>query len=194
MRGGDVDIEYADGRVRPLAAERWTRPIPGDEEVLARCAAPTLDVGSGPGRLTAALARRGVAALGVDISPVAVALTRRAGGTALCASVFEPLPRTGHWAVALLADGNIGIGGDPAALLLRLRELVRPGGTVIAELAPPGSPAAVHRVRLRSGGQAAEWFPWATVPADGAGVLARRCGFPSADHWDEAGRWFVALS
>ncbi|MEO3813113.1 class I SAM-dependent methyltransferase [Sphaerisporangium sp. B11E5] len=192
--GRDVDVEYAGGEIRPLAAERWSRPIEGDEGMLARCAGPTLDVGSGPGRLTAALARRGVPVLGVDISPLAVALTRRAGGPALCGSVFGPLPGTGRWAVALLADGNIGIGGDPAALLLRLRELVRPGGTVIAELAPPGSPGGVHRVRLRHGGRAGDWFPWATVPADGVAPLARRCGFRSTDHWDEAGRWFAALS
>ncbi|MFD1116454.1 class I SAM-dependent methyltransferase [Sphaerisporangium aureirubrum] len=192
--GGDVDVEHSDGQVRPLAAERWSRPIKGDEGLLARCGGPTLDVGSGPGRLTAALARMGVPVLGIDITPLAVALTRRAGAPALRRSVFEWLPGTGRWAVALLADGNIGIGGDPAALLRRLRELVRPGGAVIAELAPPGSPSGVEWVRLRRGGQVADWFPWATVSVDGIGPLARGCGFPSTDQWNEAGRWFATLT
>lgn len=194
LMGGDVDVEYSDGRVRPLAAERWLRPIEGDGELLARCGGPTLDVGSGPGRLTAALARMGVPVLGIDITPLAVTLTRRAGAPALRRSVFERLPGTGRWAVALLADGNIGIGGDPDALLRRLRELVRPGGAVIAELAPPGSPSMVEWVRLRRGGQAADWFPWATVSADDIGPLARSCGFPFADQWNEAGRWFATLT
>jgi hypothetical protein len=65
---------------------------------------------------------------------------------------------------------------------------------VIAELAPPGVSSGVERVRLRRGGRAAGWFDWATVSADGIGPLARRCGFPSADHWNEAGRWFAALT
>ena len=194
LRGEDVDVEYADGRVFPLAAERWTRPIAGDLELLAKCDGPTLDVGSGPGRLTVALARRGVPVLGIDLTPLAVLLTRRAGGSALCGNVFDPLPGTGRWAVALLADGNIGIGGDPEALLRRLRELVRPGGSVIAELAPPGTPSRVERVRLRRGARSADWFAWATVSADDIAPLARRCGFPSADHWTEAGRWFATLT
>ncbi|MFC7382332.1 methyltransferase domain-containing protein [Sphaerisporangium rhizosphaerae] len=194
LQGGDVDVEYSDGKVRPLAAGRWLRPIDGDRGLLDRCDGPTLDVGSGPGRLTTALAHRGVPVLGIDIAPLAVALTRRAGGAALCRNVFEPLPGTGRWAVALLADGNIGIGGDPGALLLRLRELVRPGGAVIAELAPPGTPTAVDRVRLRHGGRVADWFTWATVCADDIGPLARRSGFPSAEHWTEAGRWFATLT
>ncbi|MFJ2034054.1 methyltransferase domain-containing protein [Streptosporangium sp. NPDC087985] len=189
-----MDIEYSDGRMRPLAAERWFGPIEGDCRLLARCDGPTLDVGSGPGRLTVALKRMGVPALGIDINPLAVRLTRRAGGLALRRSVFDPLPLTGRWSQALLADGNIGIGGDPAALLLRLRELVRPGGTVIAELAEPGSPSRVEQVRLRRGERAGEWFAWATVSANDIGPIARRCGFPSADHWNEAGRCFATLS
>ncbi|WP_329080996.1 MULTISPECIES: methyltransferase domain-containing protein [unclassified Streptosporangium] len=189
-----MHIEYADGRVRPLASERWLRPIEGDEHILARCGGPTLDVGSGPGRLTVALTRMGVPALGIDVTPLAVSLTRRAGGLALRGSVFDPLPGTGRWSEALLADGNIGIGGDPKALLRRLRELLRPGGAVIAELSPPGSRSMVERVRLRQDERAEEWFAWATVSADDIGSLARRCGFPAAERWEGAGRWFAALS
>jgi SAM-dependent methyltransferase len=194
LKGGTVDVEYSDGRVTPLAADRWLRPIEGDESLLARCDGPTLDVGSGPGRLTVALARRGVPVLGIDVTPLAVRLTRRAGGPALCRSVFDPLPRTGGWSEALLADGNIGIGGDPVALLRRLRELVRAGGMVIAELGPPGSPSRVERVRLRRNERVADWFAWATVSVDDIGPLARRCGFPRTYHWNEARRWFAALS
>ncbi|MEV4073225.1 methyltransferase domain-containing protein [Nonomuraea fuscirosea] len=194
LRGGHVEVEYADGRVRPLAAERWLRPIEGDEDVLARCGGPTLDVGSGPGRLTVALTRRGVPALGIDVTPLAVELTRRAGGPALLRCVFDPLPGTGRWAEALLTDGNIGIGGDPVALLRRLRQLVRPGGTVIAEVRPPGSKSTVDRVRLRHDGRTGGWFAWATVSADDIAPLATRCGFPTAERWNTAKRWFAALS
>ncbi|MEV6039317.1 methyltransferase domain-containing protein [Nonomuraea sp. NPDC052116] len=180
--------------MRPLSAERWLRYNEGDEHILARCCGPTLDVGSGPGRLTVALTRMGVPALGIDITPLAVELTRRAGGLALRRCVFEPLPGTGRWAEALLVDGNIGIGGDPAALLRRLRELVRSGGTVIAELSPPGVQSGVHTVRLRQAGRTGDWFTWATVAIDDIAPLAGRSGFPTVEHWNAAGRWFASLS
>ena len=51
--------------------------------------------------------------LGVDISRTAVARVRQAGASALHRSVFDPLPGQGRWGTALLADGNIGIGGLP---------------------------------------------------------------------------------
>ena len=41
----------------------------------------------------------------------------RRGGAALRRDVFAPLPGEGRWYTALLADGNVGIGGDPVALL-----------------------------------------------------------------------------
>jgi SAM-dependent methyltransferase len=194
LNGESVDIEYADGRMRPLSAERWLRYNEGDEHILARCGGPTLDVGSGPGRLTVALTRMGIPALGIDITPLAVELTRRAGGLALRRCIFEPLPGTGRWAEALLVDGNIGIGGDPAALLRRLRELVRPGGKVIAELSPPGSQGGVHTVRLRQAGRTGDWFTWATVSIDDIAPLAGRSGFSTVERWNTAGRWFASLS
>jgi SAM-dependent methyltransferase len=193
LAGAPVELEHVDGSVRPLEPDRWRRPIDGDEAMLTRCTGPTLDIGSGPGRLTVALARRGVPVLGIDVTPRAVRLTRRSGGPALCRDVFGRVPGRGRWATALLADGNIGIGGDPAALLRRVRELVRPGGEAVVEVEPPGTPSQVDRVRLRGAGEAGEWFGWARVSAADITRVARACGFPVTDHLQEAGRWFAAL-
>lgn len=194
LRGGDVDVEFGDGRLRPLAAKRWLHRIEGDDSVLERCHGPTLDVGCGPGRLTAALARLGIPALGIDVSPLAVKLTRRKGGRAMCGSIFDPLPGMGQWGQALLADGNIGIGGDPVGLLARLRQLVRPGGTVIVELAPPGTVSKVERVRLRHNGKIGDWFAWAAVSVDDIGAVAGQSGFSAVERWNEARRWFAGIS
>ncbi|WP_440106278.1 methyltransferase domain-containing protein [Streptosporangium sp. H16] len=193
LAGAAIEMEYADGRTAPLDAARWLAPIDGDEAMLSRCAAPTLDVGSGPGRLTVALARRGVPALGVDVAPYAVRLTRRAGGRAICRNVFDRLPGPGRWATVLLADGNIGIGGDPDALLRRIRELLRPGGEVIAEVQPPSVAGRVEHLRLRGRGLAGPWFGWATVSVSDLGTLAGRNGFSRVESWKEAGRWFASL-
>ncbi|MBS2533279.1 SAM-dependent methyltransferase [Catenulispora sp. NF23] len=116
------------------AAKFSAPPDAVDKAVLDRCQGPTLDLGCGPGRLVAELAGRGVPALGVDVAPFALLLSRANGASALRRSVFDRLPGAGRWPHALLMDGNIGIGGDPGALLDRLRTLIRPGvGELIVE-------------------------------------------------------------
>ena len=193
LNGLPVEVEHADGTRRPLNAARWFEPIDGDEAMLSRCAGPTLDIGSGPGRLTVALSRRGVPALGIDVAPGAVRLTRRAGGYALLRSVFDAVPRGGRWQTALLADGNIGIGGNPRVLLRRVRELVRPGGEAIVEVEPRGATSRVDRMRLVHGERAGSWFGWAVVSADDIGRVAESSGFPLTECWQEHDRWFAAL-
>ena len=134
---GPLFLRRDDGWLLPLDVERWcARPDPVDLAALARCEGAVLDVGCGPGRLVAELAARGRTALGIDVSEAAVAHTVRLGGRALRRSVFEPLPGEGRWDTVLLMDGNIGIGGDPHALLRRVLRLVAPGGRLVAEAAP----------------------------------------------------------
>ena len=91
-------------------------------------------------------------ALGVDSSPRAVAEARARGAIALCRSVFDPLPGEGRWGSVVLLDGNVGIGGDPVALLARARRLMAPGGVALVEVEPPGRPSQRLRVRLETGG------------------------------------------
>ncbi|GAA3032319.1 class I SAM-dependent methyltransferase [Streptosporangium longisporum] len=193
LTGLGTEIEYADGTRTALEAGRWFAPIPGDEAMLARCRGLTLDIGSGPGRLTAELARRGVPALGIDITPQAVRLTRRAGGVALLGDVFGDLPWSGRWSSALLADGNIGIGGHPHALLRRVRQLLRPGGEVVVELAGPATASRVDRVRLRRPEVVGDWFGWAVVSVSDIARLARTGGLTTVEHHHEHGRWFARL-
>lgn len=76
--------------------------------------------------------------LGIDVVPEAVALTRERGASALVRDVFAPVPGEGWWDTALLANGNIGIGGDPVTLLRRVHALLLPGGRAVVEVARPG--------------------------------------------------------
>ncbi|WP_066370099.1 class I SAM-dependent methyltransferase [Herbidospora mongoliensis] len=191
---GPLFLRRADGRRFPLDVERWCAGTDAaDQSVLARCHGTVLDVGCGPGRLVAALAERGHRTLGVDISPAAVAGTRRRGGMALCRSVFEPLPGTGRWTTALLIDGNIGIGGDPVALLRRMAELTVRDGRLIAE-ADPAEVDERHLVCLDdgSGGLGAP-FPWARAGVTALVRHAGTAGWSPADEWSVAGRRFVEL-
>jgi SAM-dependent methyltransferase len=188
------DIEHADGRLAPLLAQRWLAARPGDQSLLDRCSGPTLDVGAGPGRLTVALAERGIPALAVDVTPHAIALARSSGALALQRDVFGYLPGTGRWTAVLLADGNIGIGGDPAALLRRAASLLMPGGVVVAEVCAPGTPCRRELVRLRTPEAAGGWFPWAWTGADRIGPVGREAGLDTTEVWSDAGRWFATLT
>lgn len=124
---GPLFLRRADGWLLPLDVERWcAHADPVDLDVLNRCEGAVLDVGCGPGRLVAELAARGRTALGIDVSETAVHHAVRLGGQALRRSVFDSLPGEGRWDTVLLMDGNVGIGGDPRALLDRVAGLLSP--------------------------------------------------------------------
>lgn len=189
----EPEIEHADGSRTPLRVGDWLRLRPGDDSLIERCGGPTLDVGAGPGRLTVALAERGIPALGIDVTPHAVRMARAAGALSMLRDVFGRVPGTGRWMTVLLADGNIGIGGDPAALLRRLCELLAPLGQALVEVQPPGEELRREQVRLRHGSQAGDWFPWAFVGADQIEELASESGLKAFETWSADGRWFTAL-
>lgn len=182
-----------DGTALRLALDRWLGPLTSDAAVLDRATAPVLDVGCGPGRHVLALARRGRLALGVDVAPAAVRVARMRGAAAIEGSVFDGVPGAGTWGSALLLDGNIGIGGAPEALLARLGELLRPGGEVLVELAPPGVAVTSERIRLELGGLHSRPFAWAYVGADAIAAPARAAGFAVAESWRDERRWFARL-
>ena len=185
----------ADGRRQPLPVARWLdAPDRADRILLDACHGATVDVGCGPGRLTAALTARAIVALGVDTSETAVRLARSRGAAALRRSIFDPLPGESRWQHALLADGNIGIGGDPSALLRRLAALLARGGTVLVETDPPGTGIRQESVRLiRAGAPAGPAFCWAWVAADALGSLAGAAGL--RPRWSRSydSRWFAEL-
>ncbi|WP_372433786.1 class I SAM-dependent methyltransferase [Micromonospora coerulea] len=195
-RPGRHWLLHSDGRRSPLPVGRWHGPPePATRAIVARCAGPTLDVGCGPGRLTLALTRAGHTAVGVDVSAHAVRLTRRRGAVAIHRDVFAPLPGEGRWAHVLLMDGNIGIGGDPVALLARCRELIRRDGTVIVEVEPPGPGLWRGHARLatlaadgalRRGGV----FRWARLDAVAAYDVAAAAGLVVPEVFRSGRRWF----
>jgi SAM-dependent methyltransferase len=181
----------AGGEAIELPVDRWHGP-PDDVELalLDTLPDPVLDVGCGPGRIVAALGAAGRPALGVDPSPAAVAEAARRRAPILARSVFGPLPGEGRWGTVLLLDGNIGIGGDPVALLERAARLVRPGGHVVAEVEPPGAATRPMTARLESPRGVSPWFAWATVGADGLHHLAAAAGLRAIGLEVGRDRWF----
>jgi SAM-dependent methyltransferase len=191
-RAATFTVRHPAGGVHRFEPAQWCRDtLPGDAALLEPCAGPTLDVGCGPGRLAAALALSGTPALGIDVSPAAVRLARARGATALCRDVFGPLPSAGRWRHVLLADGNVGIGGDPARLLARCHGLLGPGGRIHAELAPPGTTSWSGRTAVA--GSPAR-LPWAVLAVDDLAAPAAAARLRILDIRTEAGRWFATLT
>jgi hypothetical protein len=127
----------------------------------------------------------------VDISRAAVARTRQAGAPALHRSVFDPLPGQGRWATVLLADGNIGIGGQPAPLLRRCAQLLAPGGRILVEAEPGNVDEQLTASLEHPDGRRGPLFPWARM---GAGALLRAAadaGLHVTGQWRHADRAFV---
>jgi SAM-dependent methyltransferase len=190
----DTWLRSTCGRVIPVESARWWEaPGPEEDEVLARVLPHALDIGCGPARHTLALAERGVAATGIDISAAVVRAARARGARVLHRDVFGPVPDVGTWGSALLLDGNVGIGGDPARLLTRVRDLLRPGGLLLVETAPPGAGTASLRVRAETHRRRSGWFAWAIVDADDLPALGQVAGLPCVDRWSAGDRWFGRL-
>ena len=178
----------------PLQVAEWAREVDrSDLTVLAHCRGTTLDIGCGPGRMTRALAELGHHALGIDVVPEAVAMARLGGGLAIVRDVFDHLPGEGEWETALLADGNIGIGGDPRALLDRVARILAAGGRVVVDLAPAGAGLHTRSVRLRTPTLQSAPFRWAIVGADAIGSLAVATGFLVLGLHRRGARWFAVL-
>ncbi|MER6308282.1 methyltransferase domain-containing protein [Streptomyces sp. NPDC001657] len=189
---GPLYLRRTDGWLLPLDVERWCAAADAaDLAALGRCEGTVLDIGCGPGRLVAALTDQGRRVLGIDVSPAAVARTAASGGAALCRSVFDSLPEEGSWATALLLDGNIGIGGDPGALLARTATLVHPAGLLIVETAPAD---VDERARVSVAGDpytnhhTADPFPWARVGTPALLRYADAAGWTPVERWTATGR------
>lgn len=186
-------LRLADGRLLSLPVARWAGPVDvADESLLVRALGPVLDVGCGPGRLTAALHRRGVEVLGLELVEEIPVLARAAGAPLHLGDVYESVPRPGTWRTVVLADGNLGIGGDASRLLGRLRDLLAEGGSILCEM-HPGPQLPEGLVRLEGLGAASTWFPWTLLGTEALPAVASAAGLIVSETWSMRGRDFASL-
>ena len=185
-------LRAEDGTVLVAPASRWfDEAEPAELRALARVVGPVLDIGCGPGRHVAALAERGIPALGIDITAQALSHARARSVPVLQRCVFAPVPGTGRWSTALLLDGNLGIGGDPVRLLRRVRELLANDGMALVEVEPPGAGLAPCRVRFEIAGVAGPWFDWIAIDALGLESVCTDAHLRVHECWCDDDRWFA---
>jgi hypothetical protein len=132
--------------------------------------------------------------VGVDVSPTAVRIAATAGLIVLNTSVFADLPLEGAWGTLLLLDGNIGIGGDPGALLARCAQLLTTDGALIVEVsADPDRDHAFEGTLEDQRGRRSDVFPWAEIGIDALRARSAAAGLRVVQDWVSDGRWFARL-
>ena len=96
----------------------------------------------------------------------------------------------------LLADGNVGIGGDPVRMLRRCKDLMADGGSVLLDLEPPGTGLRTGRVRMIGRDDHSSWFSWSWLGADALEAVAVSAGLHVREVWAAPGapdRWQAEL-
>lgn len=194
LRGSPFHVVGLHAEPTLLPADRWSQPADADDlEMISLCDGPTLDVGCGPGRMSAALAEAGHIVLGIDVVGEAVLQTRLRGAPALQRDVFQALPAEGRWQTILLTDGNVGIGGNPVALLRRMGALIDPDGRIVVELAEPGLAARTMWAELVSPGARSKPFRWAVVGVDDIAEIAHEAELDVVRIHRLGDRWCAVL-
>jgi len=166
-----------------------------DLTLLRAVTGPVLDIGCGPGRMVRAAMDLGLDVLGLDVSPAAVELATGTGLNVVEGSVFDEIAGEGTWQTALLVDGNIGIGGDVRAMLVRCRELLAVNGEIVVELDsdPDRDHTYIGTLVDADGGQSAV-FPWAEIGLNRLVEIAADLGLLPSQEWILGDRSFCRLA
>ncbi|MDH7486040.1 MAG: class I SAM-dependent methyltransferase [Anaerolineae bacterium] len=172
---------------------------PTEAAALAFARGRVLDIGCGAGRHALALQARGHAVMGLDISPLALAVARRRGVCHTIRATITALPfAAASFDTFLLLGNNLGLAGDvegTVAMLRQLRRLARPGGVLIANCRNPaatddpvhlayhahnrarGRPIGQVTIRVEYGGQVSPWFDLLLLTPAEVATLAERAGW-----------------
>jgi SAM-dependent methyltransferase len=163
------------GAVGPAALPEPERTL------LASATGPVLDVGCGPARHARHLQQRGVHAVGLDRSGLALATARTLGlRHGLHADVRrDPLPA--GIGTVLLLDGNLGLAGTVEGtrrLLDRLAGAAAAGARLlVAGRAPRGHLVRTVQLRVEYRGTAGPWFSWLLLGLPAVVSLAAPAGW-----------------
>lgn len=120
IQDGNVEAFYFTPR------EEWSDDAVADLTRLAEAGGPVLDVGCGTGQHVRWFQDREVEAVGVDVSPNAVATARDRGANRVLVGDMHDLPfEDGRFAALHCVGTQLGLGGSLAGIAALLREFAR---------------------------------------------------------------------
>lgn len=176
-------LEEGDGRIGAAMAPfefftTWDQWTWWEREILADLDGPVLDLGCGAGRHALHLQQSGLAVTALDISPGAVAVSRRRGLTDVRHHDLRDPPGEKRWTTVLLMCGNLGVAGgweQTRQLFRDLAAVCAPGARIIGDTVDPSPSPPDTPLRLHYGDVVSPWWtqrnvPFAEVPALAAGT------------------------
>jgi SAM-dependent methyltransferase len=174
-----------------------------------------LDVGCGAGRVALHLQERGHEVVGIDLSPLAVEVSRRRGvRDARELPVTQVGPELGRFDTIVMFGNNFGLMGSRRRapwLLQRFRSIANDGARILAESVDPyktdnpehlafqaanlrrGRMAGHLRIRIRHQAYATPWFDYLLASPEEMAELAEGTGWELRRVIDEGEHVYVGV-
>ena len=174
-----------------------------------------LDVGCGAGRVALHLQERGHEVVGIDLSPLAVEVSRRRGVKDVRELPVTRVSRNlGAFDTIVMFGNNFGLMGSRRRapwLLRRFRSITNEGAQILAESVNPyktdspdhrayhrlnrrrGRMAGQLRIRIRCGHYATPWFDYLLASPDEMAKLAKGAGWQLREVIDEGEHVYIGV-
>jgi SAM-dependent methyltransferase len=186
-----------------------------EREAILEAKGRVLDVGLGAGRHALWLQERGHEVVGIDVSPLALEVSRQRGVKDCRLMDMRELDfPDGHFDTVLMLGANLGIGGDVHETRRVLRDLKRittPDGLIIGHSRDPlktdnpahlayhemnrrrGEPPGLVRVRIGFQGRFGEWFDLLFIGEEELAEIVETTGWEISKIYGSEDATYVAV-
>jgi 2-polyprenyl-3-methyl-5-hydroxy-6-metoxy-1,4-benzoquinol methylase len=174
-----------------------------------------LDIGCGGGRVLLHIQERGLEAVGIDISPLALELCRRRGAKDVRLLSIRKLSRkTGIFDTIVMYGNNFGLFGNPRRakwLLKKFYGMTSPDALIIAETIDPykttmkehleyhkanrakGKLGGELRLRIRHKKYIGDWFEYLFVSKKELGEILKGTGWQVKRYFESGRAMYIAV-